>query len=1041
MVDAIIRWSLEQRLLVIAGAIAFAAWGAWETARMPIDVFPDLTAPTVTIIAEAHGMATEEVEALLTFPIETAVNGAAGVRRVRSNTAVGIAVINVDFAWGTDIHRARQVVAERLQRLSAGLPPDIDPPVMGPITSIMGEILYAGLTSTRHTPMELRTAVDWTVGRRLLAVPGVAQVIAIGGDVREYQVKLDPHRLDAFEITADDVAHALETANENTSAGFLVEGGQERLIHGLGRIETLEDVGETLVTMRADLPIQVRDLGEVVIGPALKRGDGGVDGESGVVLGIRKQPQANTLELTQRLAEVLSSLQRELPAGMVVHDHLFRQADFIQVAVDNVSEALRDGAILVVLIVLVFLLSLRATIITALAIPLSLLTAVVAMKLQGVEINTMTLGGMAIAVGALVDDAIIDVENVARRLRLNAALPPGERRPLLEVVFEASREIRRSIVFATVIIVVVFLPLFFLSGVEGRLLRPLGFAYVVSLSASLVVAVTVTPALCSLLLPNSIAVKSHKETAVVRWLKRGYGASLDLVLARWRLLTTVSLLGLAAAGGGLWSAGRSFLPTFDEGALTISIVSLPGTSLTASTQLAQVVEGLLLEHPEVISTARRTGRAEQDEHSQDISASEIEVRLQEGERSSEAFLAAVRADLATVAGANFIIGQPIAHRIDHMLSGARANVAVKIFGPDLQELRRLARQVRDEMAEVPGVVDLAIEQQTDVEQVSVRFDRAAIARHGLTIQQVAHEIETAFLGREVTRVLEGQATFHLVVRYERSTIDTLAAVRSAHIGTPSGARIPLSSLADVQRGVGPNAISRENVERKIVVMCNVAGRDLQAVVDDIAARVDAGVERPTRYRVEYGGQFQSAQQAQRVLLAVGGGVIIAILLLLIVALGSSRDAVLVMVNLPLALIGGVVGVYVAGGVLSVASIIGFITLFGIATRNGIMMVTHFHHLAMVEGERDPWTIVRRGAMERLSPILMTALASGLGLLPLALAGGEAGSEIQTPMAIVILCGLVTSTTLNMVVVPALYLRFGDVTRGLRAARLTPPEVG
>ncbi len=1034
MVDGIIRWSLGHRLFAIVAAVALVVWGSVEAARLPVDVLPDVTAPTVSVVAEAHGMAPQEIEALLTLPVETALNGATGVRRVRSRTAVGIAVISVDFEWGTDIFQARQLVAERLALVSSTLPPDVEPPVLGPITSVMGDILYVGLTAEGQPPMAARTVADWTIARRILAIPGVAQVFTMGGDVRQFQVLLDPQRLDAYELSADDVAHALERANENTSAGFLVEAGREQLIHGIGRIQSTEDIAQTLVTTRGGLPVLVRHLGEVTIGAALKRGEGGVNGQPGVVIGIRKQPGANTLELTERIDEVLTTLGSSLPEGMVIHGDLFRQADFIEVAIANVSAALRDGAILVVLIVLLFLASGRATLITALAIPLSLLTAVLAMRLQGVAINTMTLGGMAIAVGALVDDAIIDVENVARRLRQNAALPAERRAGVLAVVLRASQEIRRSIVFATLIIMLVFVPLFVLGGVEGRLLRPLGFAYVVSLSASLVVALTVTPALCSLLLPRSRAVRRPTEPLLVRALHRAYQPAVGWAVRRYRLLGLSSLALLAAAALALGLAGRSFLPSFNEGSLTLAVATLPGTSLAESSELGGMVEQILLRHEEVVATARRTGRAERDEHTQPVSASEIEARLQMKDRSEAELLAALRRDLETVPGANVIIGQPIEHRIDHMLSGARANIAVKIFGPELFELRRLSSRVREAMAKVDGVVDLTAEQLADVPFVTVRFRRKAIARHGLTVERVAHEIETAFQGRAVTQVLEGQASFDVVVRYDPKAVDTLEAVRETRIGTATGARVPLHVLADVYRDVGPNRISRENVERKTVVMCNVAGRDLQAVVDDIRERIKAEVDRPPGYRVELGGQFESARSATRTLMLVGGGVIAGIFLLLFVALGTLRDAALVMVNLPLALIGGVVGVYLSGGVVSVASIIGFITLFGIAARNGIMMVTHFHHLADHEGVADADELVRRGAGERLAPILMTALASGLGLLPLALAAGEPGSEIQSPMAIVILCGLVTSTALNMLVVPALYRRYGAASIRLAGAR-------
>jgi CzcA family heavy metal efflux pump len=1024
MVDNIIRWSLENRLFIVAASVALIVWGGYETAQSPVDVFPDLTAPTVTVVAEAHGMAPEEVETLLTFPIETALNGAAGVRRVRSNTTVGISVINVDFNWDVDIYRARQVVSERLQLVSGSLPSEVEAPVMGPVTSIMGEILFVGLTSKKHTPMELRTVADWTIARRLLSVPGVAQVIPIGGDKRQFQVLLDPKLLDAFEISADEVAHALELSNQNTSAGFLAEGGQEHLIHGLGRVQGPDDIAKSMITMRDGLPVLVGDVGKVSIGAALKRGEGGINSKRGVVIGIRKQPGANTLKLTKEIGKVLDTLEESIPAGMVLNRGLFRQADFIQVAIDNVSEALRDGSILVVLVVLLFLFSFRATFITAMAIPLSLLTAILLMRSHDMEINTMTLGGMAIAVGALVDDAIIDVENVLRRLRQNALGPVEQRRTVIEVVFTASKEIRRSIVFATVIIVLVFSPLFFLSGVEGRLLRPLGFAYAISLVASLVVALTITPVLCSLLLPKSKVMTRAADTAFLEFLKRKYSPLLRWALARWRLTTGLATAALAIALLALGLAGRSFLPTFNEGALTVSAVTMPGTALAESDQLGRLVETILLDHPEVASTARRTGRAEKDEHSQAVNSSEVEVRLQHTERSEEEFLSALRRDLSAVPGANIVIGQPIEHRIDHMLSGVRAKIAVKIFGKDLHQLRMSAEEVRQAMESVEGVADLTVEQQTDIPFVTIRFKRGTIARYGLSIETIAHEIETAFLGRVVTHVLEGQALFDLVVRYDTSAVDSLESVMETRIGTPTGARIPLHVLAEVQRSLGPNLITRENVERKIVVMCNVSGRDLQSVVDDIRDTVARTVKFPPGYRVEYGGQFQSAQRATRILGAVGALVLVAIFILLIVALGSARDAGLVMSNLPLALIGGVVGVYLSGGVLSVASIIGFITLFGIATRNGIMLVTHFHHLSNEEGVEDHTEIVLRGSLERLAPILMTALASGLGLLPLALSMGQPGSEIQAPMALVILSGLVSSTALNMIVLPALYLRFG-----------------
>jgi len=1025
MIAQVIRWSLRDRLFVILGALLLLLWGGYETLRMPVDIFPDLTAPTVTVIVEAHGMAPQEVETLVTYPIETALNGAAGVRRVRSSTGVGIAVVYAEFEWGTDIYRARQIVNEKLQLARETLPPEIPPPALAPVASIMGEIMFIALTSDRHSAMELKTTADWVLRRRLLAVPGVAQVIATGGDTRQFQVVLKPDRLAAYNIPIDAVLTALRQSNENASAGFFAQGGQEYLIHGIGRVRDAEDIGNTLIALRGDEVVLVRHLADVVVGPAPKRGTAASNGRPAVVIGIQKQPLANTLALTRSLDAVLAEMQSNLPEGMIIETHVFRQADFISLSIDNLIEALRDGAILVVIIVFAFLLSGRATLITLLAIPLSLVAAVLAMKALGATINTMTLGGMAIALGALVDDAIIVVENIVRRLREREGKAEAERASVMTTVFEATREIQGSIVFATLIIMLVFLPLFFLSGVEGRLLAPLGFAYVVSLAASLVVAVTVTPVLSSLLLPRSRVVLSAYETRLARALKAAYRPVLALTLRRWAPVTGAALVGLAVTIVLLASAGRTFLPDFNEGSLTVGAVTLPGTALEESDRLGRLVEEILLQHPEVATTARRTGRAEQDPHAQDVHASEIDVRLEMGERTKEELLAALRADLAGVPGVNVVIGQPISHRIDHMLSGTRATIAIKIFGPDLAELRRLGTQVTRIAADVAGAVDVALEQQADIPFLTVKLERGAIARYGLKVREVTEAIETAFVGQQVSRVIEGEASFDLVVRYAPSAKADLDAIRSTLITTAAGARLPLHALAEIRKDRGPNTISRENVQRKIVVMANVAGRDLQGVVDDIRRGIDADVALPSGYHIEFGGQFESAEAASRTLFILGLVVTVGIFLLLFVAFRSARDALLVMLNLPLALIGGVMGVLASGGVLSVASIIGFITLFGIATRNGVMLIAHIRNLVQNEGVTDPFEAVSRGAAERLNPILMTALATGLALIPLALAMGEPGSEIQAPMAMVILFGLLSSTVLNMVVVPALYLRFGD----------------
>jgi CzcA family heavy metal efflux pump len=1024
MLDALIRWSLHNRAVVLFLAAALLIWGAYSIRNIPLDVLPDLTAPTVTILVEARGMVPTEMESLVTFPIESAINGSPGVRRVRSATAVGVAVIWVEFEWGQDIHRARQTVNEKLSLVLASLPPNADPPFLAPISSIMGEILFITLESDRHSAMEIRTVADTVLRRRILAVPGVAQVVPTGGDQKQYQVLISPHLLREYSVSLDEVEDALRQGSQNSSAGFRVAGGQEYLIQGVGRASTPEGIGQIAVTSREGRPVFIRDVAEVRIGPALKRGEGSHNAKPAVVLGIQKQPGANTLELTRRLDATLDEIQKTLPAGMLIDKQVFRQADFIQRSLENLIAALRDGAILVVVVVVVFLMNLRAAIITLLAIPISVLTAVITMNWFGFTLNSMSLGGLAIAIGELVDDAIIDVENVMRRLRENSLKPDGERLPALEVIYRASTEIRGSVVFATMIVVLVFLPLFALGSVEGRLLAPLGFAYIVSLTASLIVALTITPALCSLLLPNARSVLRGHEPWLVRRLKSIFQPSLRWSLDHPRIVVLSSTLLLIAAGIALSQTGRVFLPEFNEGTLTVSAVTLPGTSLADSDSLGRGLERILLAVPEVVSTARRTGRAELDEHVQGVESAEVDVMLRMRERPKEEVLADIRERVTLLPGMNVTIGQPISHRIDHMLSGTRANIAVKVFGDDLTMLRSLARQVEAAMRGIEGVVDLSTEQQTDIPTVRVRVRPEDAARYGLQPGEVAAMIQTAFVGTEVNRVLEGQISFPMVVRYAETNANDLDEIGRTLIDSPSGAKVPVDAVADISEDRSPNFISRESVQRKIVVQCNVSGRDLRGVVNDIQTAVAEKVKLPQGYRVEYGGQFESEAAASSRLLILGAGVIVGILMILATAFHSTRDALIIMLNLPLALVGGVVGVYLVGGVLSVASLIGFITLFGIATRNGIMLVAHIRHLREVEGVTDLHEAVMRGALERLAPILMTALAAGLALIPIAAGMGKPGSEIQAPMAIVILFGLFTSTTLNMVVVPAVYYAAG-----------------
>jgi CzcA family heavy metal efflux pump len=1021
----IVQWSIDHHWIVIGLSVLLLAAGAWTARQMPIDVFPDLTAPTVTILTEGHGMAPEEMESLVTFPIESAINGASGVRRVRSATAVGIAVVWVEFDWGTDIFMARQLVSEKMALVGGTLPPQVERPVLAPVSSIMGEILFFAISSDADDPLTLRTIADTTVRRRLLAVPGVSQVTPIGGAERQFQVIAHPDALRANNISLTELLSAARGASENTSAGVYTEGAQEYVLEAVGRVRTPEEIGETVVALRGTRSVLVRDVADVREGAAFKRGEGSRSGKPAVIVGVLKQPGANTIDVTARLDRALDTLQAELPAGMTIDRRIFRQADFIEVAVRNVVGALRDGGILVVVVVLLFLTNLRASAITLTAMPLSLAAAVLALRAFGASINTMTLGGMAIAIGALVDDAIIDVENVVRRLRENYARPESERLPAAVVVREATLEIRTSIVFATVIIVLVFLPVFGLVGVEGRLLSPLAFAYIVALLASLVVAIVVTPALCFTFLPNAASIQRGHDGWLARVLKGAFARLLPPVLDHPVPVVSAAVLLLAVSVFALTRTGTSFLPEFHEGSLTVQANTLPGTSLAKSNEIGTRVERILMAQPEVVATARRTGRAEYDEHVQGVEAAEIDVGLREGSRPREELLAELRREFSTLPGTNVTIGQPISHRIDHMLSGTRANIAVKVFGDDLATLRRLGERVRAAMATVPGVVDLSLEQQMDVPFVRFILNRSMIARYGLRPGDVAAAIETSFAGATVGRIFDRGTAFDLIVKLDSSAAAAdFDRVSDLPIDTPTGAVVPVRLLADVRREQGPNMVLRENVQRRIVISSNVAGRDLGSVVTDIQAAVAQAVPMPMGYRVEYGGQFESEEAASQRLSGLGVLVIAGLFMLLVLAFGRARDAVVVMVNLPLALIGGVVGVFLAGGVLNVATTIGFITLFGIATRNGIMLISHIRNLITVEGVSDVRVAVERGARERLIPILMTAMAAGLALIPLALSGGKSGSEIQTPMAVVILCGLITSTLLNMFVVPALYLRYG-----------------
>ncbi|RFA32691.1 efflux RND transporter permease subunit [Alkalilimnicola ehrlichii] len=1016
MFDAIIRWSLSNRLLVLALSVLLLGAGLYAARMTTVDVFPDLTAPSVTVMTEAPGLATEEVEQQINFPIETSVSGAADIRRVRSLAVPGFSIVWVEFEWGTDIVQARQTVTERLAQASGRLPPQASPPVLGPITSIMGEIEFFGVSVDDPARlMAAREIADWELRPQLLAIPGIAQVTTLGGEVRQYQVLVSPDRLREFDIALDEVTTAVSRANRNAGGGWISEGGRDYLIRFLGRTEALEDLRESVVAVRGDVPVLLRHVAAVQQGAAIAVGDAGINGKPGVMVAVLKQPQADTLQLTEQIAEVLARAEERLPEGLAIEPGLFRQADFINTAIANVSSALRDGALFVVVVLFLFLLSVRTTLISTLAIPLALAAALLLLWALGIGINTMTLGGLTIAIGALVDDAIIFVENIFRRLKENRA--QAQPRPVVDVVFRACSEVRQSVVFSTAIIMLVFAPLFVLSGVEGRLLAPLGLAYLLAIAASLLVALTVTPVLSAWLLPRARGLDGE-DSPLIRWCKRWYTPLLGFSLRRAGPILAFSLLLVAATLAAITQMGRSFLPEFNEGSLTIAATTPPGTSLETSAALGRHIEELLLALPEVRTVGRKSGRAEEDEHTQGPNVSEFEVTLGDLPQGKEAFLEEVRDTLSGVRGVSFNIGQPLSHRIDHMLSGTRASIAVKVFGPSLPELERIGGNIERIMQQVDGTVDVAVEPLQAVPQLRLRADREAMARYGVSVDELAQLVGTAYGGVAVSQVLEGNRRFDLVVRFDDEARSDRYRVGDMPIRTPTGDLVPLRYLAPPSFEYGPGMVLRENAERRLIVSSNVAGRDLRGAVDEIRQAVVREVELPSGYRIEYGGQFEAEEAATRTILWVSLVVLVGILLLLQMAFQSLRLALLVMVNIPLALVGGVAAVFFMGGTLTVAALVGFITLFGIAVRNGILLIARYQALTQEGLSVDE--AVRAGSLERLAPILMTALTAGLALIPLALGLGEPGTEIQAPMAVVILGGLITSTLLNMVVVPALY---------------------
>jgi len=1023
MLNAIIRWSLQNRLLVVAIAALLLVWGTYVAFNLPVDVLPDLNKPTVTILTEAGGLAPEEVETLVSFPIETLMNGAPGVTRVRSQSGIGLSVVTVEFDWGTDIYIDRQLVAEKLNLAREQLPAGIQPS-MGPISSIMGEIMLISVRSKTGAtnPLDVRSLADWTIRPRLMTIPGVAQVINIGGGVKQYQALVSPDKLRQFGITIEDVATALQKSNVNTTGGFVDAQSQEYLIRNLARFYSLDELKNTVVSYRSNTAIKLGDVATVEFGAKIKRGDAGTDGAPAVIMSIQKQPGASTIELTKKVEGAIKELGATMPEDVEINSDLFRQSNFIEAAIGNVIDALRDGAILVVIVLFLFLLNFRTTAITLTAIPLSFIITFLIFKAFGISINTMTLGGLAVAIGELVDDSIVDIENIFRRLRENRLLE--QPKPALQVIYRASLEIRSSIVYATFIVALVFVPLFALTGIEGRLLAPLGLAYITSLIASLVVSLTVTPVLAALLLPQMKAMKHDKEGFFVRFLKKWDEKLLHRTLRHpWAVIGGAMLMFLIAIAT-LPFVGTAFLPEFNEGSLTINLLAQPGTSLQESSRIGMIAEKLLLSVPEVKSTGRRTGRAEMDEHAEGVHYTEIDVDLKKSARTREDILHDIRDKLAIIPGVNVNVGQPISHRIDHLQSGVRAQIAVKLFGDDLGVLRQKAEEIRNVMSTVEGAADVAIEKQVLIPQVRFNVNRTAAAQYGLQPGEIAETLETALNGKTVSEAVEGQRRYDVVVRFDDQSRGNLDALRSATVDTPQGTQIPVSAVADIERIPGPNQVLRENTQRRIVVSSNTAGRDLGSIVKDMQQRIKAQVQLPEGYFIEYGGQFEAQQEATKRLSVLTMFSLVAIFFLLLKALGDWRSALQVMVNIPLALIGAIFAMLLTGGVFSVATLVGFISLVGITSRNGIMMISHYLHLLREEDEEFSEHMIIRGSLERLVPVLMTALTAGLSLIPLALAAGAPGKEILHPLAVVVLGGILASTLLDQLVTPAVFYKFG-----------------
>ena len=1021
MLNRIIKLSLRNRLVVLLGAVLLLIAGLYTAKNTDVDVFPDLNAPTVVVMTEANGMAPEEVERLVTFPIETAVNGATGVRRVRSSSTTGFSVVWVEFDWGTDIYRARQIVSEKTAVVEEMLPDGVGSPTLGPQSSILGELMFVSLTADSTSLQDLRTIADWTVRPRLLATGGVAQVSVLGGEVREYQILLNPGRMRHYGVSLDEVCEAVDGMNGNVAGGILYEYGNEYIIRGVLASDNVGTLAGSLVKTTASGPVLLGNVAEVKIGNSRpKMGTASHDGKPCVMVTVTKQPNTSTVDLTAKIDTVLMELGKTLPRDVKVSSDIYRQERFINSSIDNVMKSLYEGGLFVVIVLFLFLMNVRATVISLITIPLSLLVSVLTLHLLGLTINTMSLGGMAIAIGSLVDDAIVDVENVYRRLRENSSLPPGFRQSTLTVIFNASKEVRLPILNSTLIIVASFVPLFFLSGMEGRLLVPLGIAFVTALGASTLVALTLTPVLCSYLLagrrPGSG--KLLTEPYVARKLKTVYGRLLGRALTRHRQVLAVTAVLTVVAIVGFATLGRSFLPPFNEGSFTIGVSTLPGISLEESDRIGHRVEEALLAIPEVQTVGRKTGRAELDEHALGVNDSELEVPFVLGDRSKQEVMDDIRARLAAIPGIAVEVGAPVTHRIDAMLSGTRANIAIKVFGPDLGTLYSLGKKIEEAVKDIDGIADLNVERQVERPQLRIEPRREMLARYGVTLPQFARMVGVLLGGQVVSQVYEGEKSFDLTLKVADADRMTAADIAAITVDA-NGAKVPLGTLANITSAMGPNTINRENVSRKLVVSANVSGRDLLGVVNDIRERIDAEVAMPEDYHVEYGGQFESERTASRTLLVTSVFSIAAIFLLLFNEFRSVRQASVILLNLPLALIGGVLVLWLSGGVVSIPATIGFISLFGIATRNGMLLVSRYNDL-----RAEGYTLtesVMHGSIDRLNPILMTALSSALALVPMALGGELPGNEIQSPMAKVILGGLFTSTLLNAFIIPIMYL--------------------